>query len=193
MNKELYFGGLHDVKREVLDNGKTMLSAVEGSGKTISVIYTDGSTVAPEIYGCYYRGSKIVSIKLSPRWSTRGSLQINRLNTSVCVNELIYQLHHIADGECAVVGEYNHYYPVVWHPYNEVFGVRSGDVCSPEQNKVHWLLCNRIYRLTGYKVSIPSYGKAFGILGLPETKVTSRLVEACERFGWLVIMNKSVK
>lgn len=193
MNKELYFGGLHNVKREVLDNGKTMLSAVEGSGKTISIMYTDGSTNVPVIYGGHFRGSKMVYKQISPRWSTRGSLQINRLNTSVSVNELIYQLHRIADGDGAAIGEYNHYFPVVWHQYTEVFSVHSGDVCSPEQNKVHWLLCNRIYQCTSYKVSLPSYGKAFGMLGLPENKITRRLIEACERFGWLVIMNKSVK
>lgn len=193
MNKQLYFSKLHDVKREVLYNGKTLLSGIEGSGKTISIMYTDGSTNVPVIYGGYFRGSKLLYKQISPRWSTRGSLQINRLNTSVCVNELIYQLNRIADGEGAADGEYNHYFPVAWHQYSEVFGVRSGDVCSPEQNKLHWLLCNRIYQCTGYKVSLPSYGKAFGILGLPETKVTRRLIEACERFGWLVIMNKSVK
>lgn len=160
------FQYLSSIKAATLEKvGKiTVVKIVEGDDRQCEIRYQDG-TSNMEIYAISINGRRT---KLSPR-VTGVRHSINRNNTLICVNELIHQASRLANGLSVELGDYNHHLPCAFLKKlnkKEVFSVWTGDICTKDQNKAHWLLCNRVYKETGLMCSFKSYTQAYKLLGL---------------------------
>lgn len=139
------------------------LTATYASGSKFTLTYTEGGTVSSVHMSTTNRSG--VNKKLTPHYSNRGVLSINRENSEMSINELIYNLQLAAHGHPVEVGEYNHFTPRAWGT-PERFGVMQGDIVPRAQNRIHWQLCQRIYKYTGKKCSCPSWGVVYSLLGI---------------------------
>ena len=154
----------------------------------------DGSGVGVKfIMGCHANDISVHTICVNGTkrvLATRdngGRLAITRNGTVISVNELILQLWLMSFGIPCKSGEYNHKYPACWAGLDgEIFSPTSGDICAPEQNKAHWACLSRIYRETGYKCSMDTYGKGYSILS--EDTISRKLVHQYDALGELTII-----
>ena len=104
----------------------------------------------------------------------KSTVYVNHGQKKVWLGELILQLERLADDLPLMVGEYNHCLPRSYcKDYNlaERFGQDGpvgGEIISHEDNNIHWNLCEKIRKQTGFLVSF--------MMGDPNTapiKVTS--------------------
>ncbi|WIV13193.1 hypothetical protein [Proteiniborus sp. MB09-C3] len=163
--KGRYFTNIKLVKKvtNVDEQNRTVVThmALEGNDDIIVISHIPNTNLLG-IYTVSASGKKQV---LTP--SIRNNrTSINRDNTSVCVNELIWQFDRIANGLDVVIGQYNHYLPVSFIErlnINELFGVDSGDVVDRNQNMLHWNICNKIRIKTGLLCKISSYSNIMDV------------------------------
>lgn len=145
----------------------TVVNIAQGDGRQCEIIYEEGtSNIKVNGINRAGRRSKISTYMSGQR------LCINRNNTTVCVNELIYQAGRIANGLPVELGSYNHYLPSKFLEIlnmSEVFSVWSGDICGDGHNLDHWNLCERVYNDTGIMCSFKSYTMAYELKELKRT------------------------
>lgn len=161
-NKMRFYNLISNVEHE--SNGLVhTLTATYASGSKFSLTYTEGGNDSSVYMSTTNRSG--VTKKLTPHYSGRGVLCLNRENSELSINELIYNLTLGALGRPFEIGEYNHYTPIAWG-IPEKFGILQGDIVPRSQNKIHWQLCQRIKKMTGKKCSCPSWGVCYSLLGL---------------------------
>ena len=147
---------------ELGDSKVTLTSTVDGISRKTNINYSDTSKIVIERQnknGAYR--------KLEPRYKgARNVLSVNVINGTAQVGALIEAALSGQWGENAPIGmEYNHHL-ASGLGLPELFGEGAGSFCTPEQNKLHWMLVNRIRKHTGMLVKVPSYHpKAYKLLG----------------------------
>lgn len=158
----------HVIKAEVRP-GTVLLTDQDDDGvRRTTIIYYNKYHVVVK------RSNKNGAFKqLKPRYSQAGRncLSLNINNSNVQIGALIRGAHEIVSGNLISDGlEYNHHLAGgLWLP--EVFGPETGSFCSPEQNKIHWILVKRILNECKLYVSLPSYHpEAYKLLGSENLK-----------------------
>lgn len=145
-------------------NGYKVVEILQGDGSKCVIAYKEG-TSDMRIFSINTVGA---TTQLRPRYVGYKRC-INRNNTLININELIYQADRITNNLPVELGSYNHHLPSAFigiGNQREIFSVKTGDICSFEQNNIHWGLCSRVYKDTGLMCSFKSYTKAFELLSI---------------------------
>jgi hypothetical protein len=178
-----YFKNIIEVSKTV-DGDKIKLIGKHRNGQHLIVEYVDGAGHADcHVFSVNNAGvtSRLETV------NDKGRLRVNRNNSRVHVNEIIWQLDRIYQGLPVIEGSYNHFYPIAYG--SEVMSASSGDVIPKVQNELHWDLARKIKKDTGWKCWLPSYGKqVYALAGL--TKITDQHLINLENQGLIKRISK---
>lgn len=152
--KKQYLKNIKSVEKSTR-NGRTVYNVehMDGSGLTLSFVEGDGQEsvlmYTIDVNGVHKR------LKPKPREGNRKDLVIRRENSTVTVNELIYQFDRVARGLPTEDGEFNHTIPVCWQTAagGEIMSTLAGTVCDKYVNETHWRVLSHIYNRYGIMCS----------------------------------------
>lgn len=177
--KEALYKGIKEVAKEDLGQGKYKFTAKMDSGSSFSLEYRENGKFDDVLMEHWDINGKYAG-ELNPRQNKQERYGINRNNTGIAINELLYNLERIYNNLPAEVGEFNHFYLMKWQKRSggEVFSVNAGDIVTKELNNAHGALAQKIERISGLKCAVFSYynkiNNPYSLLGMDCRKKEQR-------------------